>query len=262
MTLRKGCGLFLFYMTALVKLDGVSAPQPFMHRDAAAVFQKLRKRILDEAGFDFLGRCGDILRDPTFRSSKDGVANRSWHKTGRAFDYDQTSNAIVIVSEPIGGKQYFRTYLKSAWPEPIGSRKRVRDIRGYYINAELVDFTAIAEEMGFRRIPAWRGWQQHYNRREFWHYQYNPANLSWDAAMSEIRNGISEPAKKVLGLSDRGEAVREIQAKLASKNLLPLNEADGVFGPITRRAVIKFQAANGLDPDGLVGPATRAKLFN
>ncbi|MCC6452058.1 MAG: peptidoglycan-binding protein [Acidobacteria bacterium] len=80
--------------------------------------------------------------------------------------------------------------------------------------------------------------------------------------MSEIRNGISEPAKKVLGLSDRGEAVREIQAKLASKNLLPLNEADGVFGPITRRAVIKFQAANGLDPDGLVGPATRAKLFN
>ena len=246
----------------MVKLDGVSAPQPFMQRDAAAVFQKLRKRIVDEAGFDFLARCGDILRDPTFRSSKDGVANRSWHKTGRAFDYDQTSNAIVIVSEP-HGKQYFRTYIKCSRQDGSrGTKRRVRDIRGYWADAWMIDFTAIAEELGFKRIPAWRGWQQHYNRREFWHYQYNPANLTWDEAMSEIRNGISEPAKKVLGLSDRGEAVREIQAKLASKNLLPLNEADGVFGPITRRAVIKFQAANGLDPDGLVGPATRAKLFN
>jgi hypothetical protein len=39
------------------------------------------------------------------------VATSSWHKTGRAFDYDQTSPHLVLVSEPSQGKQYFRTYL-------------------------------------------------------------------------------------------------------------------------------------------------------
>lgn len=250
-------------MTDVVKLDGVSAPQPFMQRDAAAVFQKLRKRIADEAGFDFLGRCGDILRDPTFRSSKDGVANRSWHKTGRAFDYDQTSNAIVIVSEPMRGRQYFRTYLKCSRQDGLlGNKRRVRDIRGYYVDAYLVDFTVIAESKGFMRIPAWRGWQQHYNRREFWHYQYNPDGLTWDEAMLDLRNKVRPVADEVLGLNDRGESVRAVQDKLATEKFLPKNEVDGVFGPITKAAVVEFQTANGLDPDGLVGPATRAKLFN
>lgn len=246
----------------IVKLPGVTAPQPYMHRDAAAVFQKLRNVIAAEAGFDFLARCGDIKRDATFTSSKDGVANRSWHKTGRAFDYDQTSKALVIVSEPSGGKQYFRTYLKCARQDGSqGKKLRVRDMRGYNVDAYLVDFTAKAEAIGLKRIPAWNGWQKSYNRREFWHYQYNPANLSWDAAMLELRGKTRPAADTVLGLNDRGDAVREVQAKLASKKLLPQSEVDGIYGAKTNAAVIKFQTANCLAVDGLVGPATRAKLF-
>lgn len=37
-------------------------------------------------------------------------------------------------------------------------------------------------------------------------------------------------------------------------------KADGYFGPMTKKAVIDFQRANGLDPDGIVGPLTWAKL--
>jgi|CXWL01.1.fsa_nt_gi hypothetical protein len=249
----------------IVKLPGVSAPQPFMHRDAAAVFQKLRNVIAAEAGFDFLAKCGDIKRDATFRSSKDGVANRSWHKTGRAVDYDQTSKFIVIVSEPKGGKQYFRTYLKCSQKpgqKPLGTKLRVKDIRGFVVDDYLVDFTAKAESLGFKRIPAWNGWQKNYNRREFWHYQYNPANLTWDAAMLELRGKTRPAAEKVLGLNDRGDAVREVQAKLAAKGLLPQKEVDGVYGAKTKAAVEKFQRANKLNVDGLVGPQTRAKLFS
>lgn len=35
---------------------------------------------------------------------------------------------------------------------------------------------------------------------------------------------------------------------------------DGVLGPQTRRAIIDFQTANGLTPDGVAGPATMALM--
>ena len=35
---------------------------------------------------------------------------------------------------------------------------------------------------------------------------------------------------------------------------------DGVFGPGTKTAVIAFQTAEGLMPDGIVGPASRSRL--
>ena len=246
----------------IVKLPGVAAPQPYMHRDAAAAFIPMRDEVAAKAGFDFFAICGDIKRDANFTSKKDGVANRSWHKTGRALDYDQNSKALVIVAEPIGGKQYFRTYLKCRDQYgSMGVRRTLRDMRGYSVTAYVIDLTSIAEKYNFKRIPAWSGWQKNYNRREFWHYQYNPQNLTWDAAMLELRGKTRPAVETVFGLNDRGTTVREIQAALAAKKLLPLSEVDGVFGAKTQAAVIKFQTANKLDADGLVGPATRAKLF-
>lgn len=57
----------------------------------------------------------------------------------------------------------------------------------------------------------------------------------------------------LLRLNDRGEAVKELQAKLGLV-------ADGHFGPKTQSAVIAFQQKNGLTADGIVGPGTMAKL--
>lgn len=52
----------------------------------------------------------------------------------------------------------------------------------------------------------------------------------------------------------RGEVVKQIQKAL---NVYP----DGIFGSVTEEAVKAFQSKNFLKPDGIVGPATLAKLI-
>lgn len=248
-------------MSEILVRVNVTAPTPMMHRDAAEKFNELRNTVAVGAGFDFLGRCGDIYRPADFKSSKDGVANRSWHKTGRTFDYDQESPRLVIVSEKIGGRQFFRTYLKCAKQDgSLGEKLSVRDVRKFNVNAYLFDFTRAAEAIGFKRIPAWNGWQDNYNRREFWHYQYDQG-LTWDAAMLQLRGKSRANDVVVIGLNDRGSDVKTIQKRLSNLGFLPKKEVDGVFGAKSKEAVAKFQAENNLDADGIVGPATRDQLF-
>jgi lysozyme len=56
-------------------------------------------------------------------------------------------------------------------------------------------------------------------------------------------------APVILRIGSTGDAVALVQKKIAA-------EADGWFGPITEAAVKDYQQANGLVPDGIVGPLT------
>jgi murein L,D-transpeptidase YcbB/YkuD len=67
-------------------------------------------------------------------------------------------------------------------------------------------------------------------------------------------------ADDTLELGDRSAQVAEVQRKLAKVLSLDI-DADGIFGAATRAAVITFQGQNGLKPDGVVGPATLAKIM-
>jgi peptidoglycan hydrolase-like protein with peptidoglycan-binding domain len=65
--------------------------------------------------------------------------------------------------------------------------------------------------------------------------------------------GASASTEVVVKRGDRGDAVRSIQRQLDLS-------ADGVFGPMTERAVKRFQRRHDLVPDGIVGPLTRGAL--
>jgi hypothetical protein len=56
-----------------------------------------------------------------------------------------------------------------------------------------------------------------------------------------------------------GPDVKALQQRLSDLGFDP-NGIDGIFGPGTDKAVREFQAANGLEVDGEVGPQTRAAL--
>jgi peptidoglycan hydrolase-like protein with peptidoglycan-binding domain len=65
--------------------------------------------------------------------------------------------------------------------------------------------------------------------------------------------GATASAEVIVKRGDRGAAVRSIQRELGIT-------ADGVFGPLTERAVKRFQRRHDLVPDGIVGPLTRGAL--
>jgi N-acetylmuramoyl-L-alanine amidase len=66
--------------------------------------------------------------------------------------------------------------------------------------------------------------------------------------------------RPTLRLGARGGAVVTLQQRLATLHYFDVGAADGVFGQNTYHAVIAFQKVQGLGRDGIVGPATWAKL--
>lgn len=64
---------------------------------------------------------------------------------------------------------------------------------------------------------------------------------------------------QLLVFGSRGEEVEKLQTILNKEGLYSY-KIDGVFGPLTRQAVVKFQIEHDLKVDGIVGPNTRKAL--
>ncbi|MEH3107627.1 MAG: peptidoglycan-binding protein [Sphingomonas fennica] len=69
----------------------------------------------------------------------------------------------------------------------------------------------------------------------------------------------TEAVDAALSLGDRGPDVADLQ-RLLNRRMDGTLAVDGDFGLATHAAVLSFQAAHGLYPDGIVGPRTLAKL--
>lgn len=62
-------------------------------------------------------------------------------------------------------------------------------------------------------------------------------------------------------VGDEGPAVRDIQDRLAALGFESNGDSRAVFADGTKKAVIGFQKAKGLDADGIVGPDTWRSLY-
>lgn len=80
------------------------------------------------------------------------------------------------------------------------------------------------------------------------------------AANTPSKPAAEEETRDYLMKGDKGAEVKEMQEDLIDLGF-SCGEAgaDGDFGSDTEKAVIAFQAANGLDDDGLYGPLSKAK---
>lgn len=65
---------------------------------------------------------------------------------------------------------------------------------------------------------------------------------------------------EMIQVGAKGSNVMQIQTILTG-NGYPTGGIDGIFGEKTKTAVISFQSAQGLTPDGIIGPQTWGALM-
>lgn len=91
-------------------------------------------------------------------------------------------------------------------------------------------------------------------------YAYDKVHFEYSPAKDTKRPVTSNPgARPTLRRGSKGKDVKDLQTILNKYHGTHLN-VDGVYGVATRDVVSQFQDGHGLNPDGVVGPKTWAKL--
>lgn len=187
----------------------VDAPAPYLNDRVDDSFRALRQRALEEGGWEFLSRVDNMF---VFLNSSPlpGDTTENWNKAARAFDFYyrfpiSVDPQVEIVREDLGSETYWRVYLKTVrqdgsqgeplrqlpWdftarydadPQYFDQGGKLKDAlpSGYYL-----DFTALAEDYGWQRVPALPNWRTFFHGIRYWHFE-NRGGLEWPEAMLEL----------------------------------------------------------------------------
>lgn len=119
--------------------------------------------------------------------------------------------------------------------------------------ARFIDRSGLADPL---RRKDWVAFARGYNGPAF---ARNGYDRKLAVAYRRYAKAPASPATSTtLRLGMSGTSVKDLQQALTAAGFQV--HADGIFGPRTRDAVRRFQAASGLLVDGIAGPATRSAL--
>ncbi len=211
----------------MAALNGVVAPQAYLSDRVNNSFEAMRLRVLERAGYDFLGTLSDAFWHQD-RPPEPGEPRQNWHYAGRAIAFNRDlvyagePAPIEVMREDTEVNTYWRVYVRvvsnaqnGALGEPLrrlpwdfaarssgsvedyerGGRLKDRVPAGYY-----VDLTQIAEDYGWQRLPAQRTWQRDFSAIQFWEL-VKTGGLNWETAMlelytpEELQNFLSEATR-------------------------------------------------------------------
>jgi TolB protein len=170
-----------------------------------APFDALRQRAAQLLGWDALSSLANAyvpVNEPL-----PPARLQDWLYTGRAFELHSqliTAGWMAVVPEQIDGQTYWRVFLKTAGdlgrplvqiPWDFSARYNGNESE-YQAGGEFaedlpsgywVDFTALAADYGFERVPALNNWRTYYQGARFNQFVL-AAGLSWEAAMLQLHS--------------------------------------------------------------------------
>jgi TolB protein len=190
----------------LVELEDVVAPYPQLHDLVDEAFQALRGQAASESGWDFLASLENAF--VPLNSPLPPGMGEDWLYTGRAFAFSPlpiNSGWVVVLPEPFGAQQYWRIFLKARHQD--GSQGTPLTDRAWDFNARYagdpfayedggkltpgipagywIDFTALAGNLGWERVPALSIWRTAYFAARFNEFTLTEGQ-SWIQAMQEL----------------------------------------------------------------------------
>jgi TolB protein len=190
---------------AINTLNDVRAPYPQLHDLVDESFTALRERIINETGWDALAGLSNAFVPLT--TTLDPGLGEDWLYTGRAFALNPLmSNAgwMAAVRQDYGNQTYWTLYLRTLSqdgtqgeplhdpPWDLSARynldPRVYEQGGTYASVPpgyWVNFTALARQYGWERVPALPNWRSYYNGARFTEFALTDG-LDWYSAMLEI----------------------------------------------------------------------------
>lgn len=190
----------------LSPLEGIDAPDPYLHDQVDESFQALRMRIASDAGWDFLSKLDNAFVPIT--SPLDPGMGNDWLYTGRAIGFNTIpvdAGWVMVVRQDFGPETYWRVYLRSFYQDgssgiPLhdqpwdfnsrydGNTAGYEQGGGAYASLPpgyWVDFTQRAYAYGWERLPGLNTWRASYPAARFNEFA-NTGGLDWRTAMLEL----------------------------------------------------------------------------
>jgi TolB protein len=196
----------------MAPMNNVVAPQAFLSDTVDDSFEALRQRVIQTAGYDFLGTLEEVWW-PGSRPTEPGEPQQNWHYAGRAFAIDRnlvyagSPAPIEVAREDIEVDTYWRVYVRvveEVQDGRLGEPLRVvpwdltartsGDVEDYERGGKLmttvpsgyyVDLTQLAEDYGWERVPSDTTWRYNFSAIQYWEFRKTDG-LSWADAMLQL----------------------------------------------------------------------------